>query len=251
MRPEAVAELPQVPSFNTPDHQGLTPLMYALRWGHLETAAVLLPFVDKSSVDNHRRTALHIAVMSGMSIDQAKAIKLLLFNPGIDINAQDDMGRTALHWAAWLGQSDSVVALMAERPGPLPGVDVSIRDNSGYKAECLAKAKNYYKIESLLRSNPRSHAYIRHYQGAPSRISVPLPIRAQLTGQTADRGPSSVRGWDPTESVASTVYVGGDGSVAPESAVGGPGEGSKGPGCRHRVGQALKWALRLDPTRRR
>eukprot|EP00731_Ephydatia_muelleri_P023408 Em0015g991a len=78
---------------NLQDNNGRTPLMVALRAGHLKTVQLLL---DRCAQINHQdqdgNTALHVAAIE----DHVDCARVLLFHPGIDVNMKNNKGHTAV-----------------------------------------------------------------------------------------------------------------------------------------------------------
>ena len=70
-------------------------------------------------------TALHVAAEN----DHEDVVKLLLQQPGIDVNVRDSDGRTALHYTAY-NTRGSVAAILLQHPS----VDVKATDNKGQTA---------------------------------------------------------------------------------------------------------------------
>jgi ankyrin repeat protein len=85
--------------------------------------------VELSTIDNHGRTALHIAVERGHY-----EIFMLLLEAGADITAVDRDQRTVLHEASRKGNISMVKVLLR-----IPKVDVNAKDIDGASALCIAQ----------------------------------------------------------------------------------------------------------------
>jgi ankyrin repeat protein len=89
------------------------PLHWACRYGHRETASVLLDIDGAFAGDAHGRTPLHVAAEH----DQAAVVRLLV-DHGIDVDVQDDKGQTPLFYAAFGQCADVVSSLLAKGADP-------------------------------------------------------------------------------------------------------------------------------------
>ena len=71
----------------------------------------------------HKWTSLMLAVYN----NDEHLVSLLLEQPGIEVNAQDEYGRTALHGAAFNETNINVIKLLLN----FPGIDIDVTDQSG------------------------------------------------------------------------------------------------------------------------
>lgn len=98
------------PDIDIPDTTGRTPLMLAADLGNLPAMEQLIEHGAKvNSVDQHGLTVLHHAVDSG----NKNVVRLLLKNPAVDINAEDNKGKTPLRRSE-LNHYDAITALLSE-----------------------------------------------------------------------------------------------------------------------------------------
>ena len=81
-----------------------TPLMWAVRFGHLKVIKILLEQknVDLYAKDRYGHTALHIATIDG----QLGALDLLLSSERLDVNCPDRCGNSAFWLSVELGRDD-------------------------------------------------------------------------------------------------------------------------------------------------
>jgi ankyrin repeat protein len=107
---------------NPKDAYGYTPLLWAIRGGHIESIRVLLgqKSVDADSSDRRGRRLLSWAADS---LQSTEAIKLLLEHGNVDINAMDILGRTALSYAATEGPVEAVKLLLQK-----DGIQANLKD---------------------------------------------------------------------------------------------------------------------------
>ena len=106
-----------------------TPLLIAAEHGHDDIAAALLAKgASPLKTDGQGRTALHLAAHNGND----DLVKLLLEQPGVDINAVDDFGRTALHHACLREKDDAAKVLLTA------GAQSDLYDKNGFTPLQLA-----------------------------------------------------------------------------------------------------------------
>jgi ankyrin repeat protein len=93
---------------NEEDPLGNTPLCWAVRNGHVETAKALLAAKAKlTDLTKEGREIFHHVAQSGN-----QAMVRLLVNNGLDVNEEDQAGKTALHHAAAKGNKGMVSLLV-------------------------------------------------------------------------------------------------------------------------------------------
>lgn len=129
---------------NTPDKQGRTPLMYALRFDQIRAAQFLLEqgaLVDQQTHD--KSTALHYACFQG----NEHSVKFLTDEAKANARIVDNEGRTPLHWSMHNRSIKVFDALLAH--GDLNEADLNARDSSGMTAVMWACC--YDSIEHLER----------------------------------------------------------------------------------------------------
>ncbi|QRD92991.1 ankyrin repeat-containing domain protein [Aspergillus flavus] len=87
------------------DRRGKTSLLLAAMKGYSNTIAVLLPYgVNVNKVDSYHRTALSLAAERGSTA----LIRLLLRQPGNEVDHPDATGRTPLVWVVRAGNVQAV-----------------------------------------------------------------------------------------------------------------------------------------------
>jgi len=120
------------------DSQGRTALMYALENNKIEVIKLLVERNSDSNRlsynigDNHGQTPLIKAVIK----NDTDAVKYLLEEPKVNINARDHSSRTALIYAVIYGHKDCVDLLLDK------GADMSVEDCEG-KTAFIHAAINY------------------------------------------------------------------------------------------------------------
>jgi ankyrin repeat protein len=94
---------------NVRDISGRTPLFYAAGYGNLEIAQLLVETkgVDIDPRDNSGRTPLSLAAGAG----SLEIVRLLMRTPGVNKNAHDNKGNTPLWYARHSGSDDVVLEL--------------------------------------------------------------------------------------------------------------------------------------------
>jgi len=101
---------------------------------------LLLADIDPNSKNIDGRTILHSAVEAmHWSPRHMKTVKLLLANPKVDVNAQDNYGDTPLHIATANGNMDAVRELLNH------GCDVLLKNS--FKENALGRAINNNNVE--------------------------------------------------------------------------------------------------------
>jgi len=94
---------------------GLTPLMWALRFGHLHVARELLAAGARVDVcDAFGRQPLRHAA----SAARADGVRLVLAQGGVDVDARDHKGWSALARAAFRGNATTVSVLLSAGATP-------------------------------------------------------------------------------------------------------------------------------------
>ena len=92
---------------------------------------------------NERGKFKRTSLMEAVSDAKAPLVSLLLQQPGIQVNAKDNIGRTALHYAAlfWSGTEErkKVIKLLLS----FPGIDTEITKNTGETPLTLAKEQYF------------------------------------------------------------------------------------------------------------
>jgi ankyrin repeat protein len=128
---------------NLTNRLGVTPLMVACQWNHLEIVRFLL---DKGadielSGRSCGRNALMYACLSG----NARLVELIL-QRGAWIDATDCTGRTPLMMAATVGHTE-IVRLLVKN-----GAKINLRDNTGKSAQDWASCEGHRDVVEFLRA---------------------------------------------------------------------------------------------------
>lgn len=158
---------------NTPDEDGNTLLIVAIRHKNAKLADVLVNAGAKLNLrNNYGETAIMLASYNGLRDIVEKLyvkgaeinhngwnpliyaatnghvdIVQLLLGGGVQINATSENGTTALMMAARSNHSDAVKVLLKN------GADPNIRNESGGTALKWALARNYHDVVELLKSS--------------------------------------------------------------------------------------------------
>ena len=104
---------------------------------------------DVNSADEDRRTALMAAVMGG----HEAIVRLLIEQPGIDLNLRDSLeveANTALHHAVLEGQNSILRVLLQQ-----PQLDVNLLNDCDHSPLMTAVYNRDLKSVSLLLADPR------------------------------------------------------------------------------------------------
>lgn len=123
-----------------PDAPGNTPLLWAARKGGLGSTQNLWEVANKRLRDNHGRTALHLAALSGM----ADVAEWLVTKAGADKEARDRSMYRPLHWAAINGH-EKIVDLLINM-GAAKNAEIS----SSFTPLHCAAAKGHTHVIALL-----------------------------------------------------------------------------------------------------
>lgn len=108
---------------NTADHNGRTPLMWAV-------------YTNYNAPDKALQK----------DVERLAYVHALLALPGIDIHAKDEDGFTALHWAAWSGMPYCTLTLAKS------GLDVNEPESHGYTPLMLAALRGNAEVVDVLLS---------------------------------------------------------------------------------------------------
>ena len=112
----------------TMDHTGWTPRLAAAAYGWRGRPEIVHEFsaVNVNRLDRRRRTALHNAVMGGVSV---KHIKILI-DWGVNVNAQDEDGNTILH-LAMQNKGFAVLDMLRFMVQEVKGVNLNLPNSAG------------------------------------------------------------------------------------------------------------------------
>lgn len=144
---------------------GLTPLILAVREGHLGVVKTLLEYkasCTKVTAAN-KRLPLHFAASKGFA-----SISKLLLDAGADINALDSSGFSAIHLAATWGCYESVNILLKEgantqRDGPSP-LTVAARKSYLKCTKLLLEDKTDTEFQTRRNTALRDAAFNKHLE---------------------------------------------------------------------------------------
>lgn len=136
-------------SCNVSDADGLTPLHYAARDGHMTLVRQLL--LAKASCRaisyDAQYTPLHLAAL----YDQDDILRVLLMADTCDVNQPDAYGKTVAHYVALRGMVRVLPALMAA------GADINMQDSCGWCPLHWACYENQrVAVEALLAAGART-----------------------------------------------------------------------------------------------
>ncbi len=121
------------------DSNGDTPLHYATRGRRTESVKALLEFgSDPTQTNNDGQSALHCGLHAGLALFQ------LLLKYASDVSKTDSRGRAAIHYAAEMGYTDIVEALL-DRAAKIDTVDYR-----GNTALHLAAGRGNHAVTQLL-----------------------------------------------------------------------------------------------------
>lgn len=121
------------------DSSGDTPLHYATRRNRMESVKTLLEFGCCPNQANHDgQTALHCGINTGLALFQ------LLLKYGGDASQVDSRGRAAIHYAAEIGYTDIVKAILDSV------ANINTIDSRGNTALHLAAGRGNHEVNQLL-----------------------------------------------------------------------------------------------------
>jgi len=145
---------------------GGTPLIRAVEWGALEAVKLLLKDVrvDVNAVDRNGRTALHAACSSR----RPRIVEALLADSRTDVNCHQCTGTTPLMSAAQVGSQEAVELLLQD-----VRVDVNEVDRRGKTALHRACKEDQDRIVAILLANPWTNVHCRQPDGTtPLMLAV-------------------------------------------------------------------------------
>ncbi|XP_026290950.1 ankyrin repeat family A protein 2 [Frankliniella occidentalis] len=137
------AELEQESKTDSPDENGLTPLMWAAAYGQLSTVQLFLKHgaqIDKLGPEGE--TPLLLAAAAG----HHDVVRLLL-NEGAAVNHADDIGNTAIMYAAHGDHPHCVNELL------LQGADFSATNENGDTAYTMVVRSNSHLAQVVLENH--------------------------------------------------------------------------------------------------
>lgn len=161
---------------------GEYPLFVASKAGHPEMVKVLLEAgADVNQKDDEQETILHWLGHLGHQESHLEVVKILVQEPKIDINSQDNEGNTPLHLASFSGNT-KIVKVLAQMPGikinaknqngwtpflaatavvvrleivkylaQIPGINLEARNNEGKNVLHLASQKGKWEVVDFLK----------------------------------------------------------------------------------------------------
>lgn len=155
------------------DVDGETPLLAALRLGHLQTAALLVARgADIHRAAHHGVTPLQLTVAGGHVELSAE-----LLRAGADPNAQDRFGRTALYEAAQRGDLQVTMLLLRH------GADATLASRQGHDALQVARRMGHEQLLQMLRAS----APVQRKFGAASDQALAASSPRALAGAVASQ----------------------------------------------------------------
>ncbi len=125
---------------NTETDIGWTPLHYAVRMNHPDTAKLLITRGADIDSPGRGNAPIHLAAFNGY-----KDMLMILIDSGADIHAAGSEGWTAVFFACCAGHSDIVELLIGK------GAKVDIKDNHGRTPLEVAIQKGYDDLAEQLR----------------------------------------------------------------------------------------------------
>ncbi|CDK30242.1 ankyrin repeat domain-containing protein [Candidatus Babela massiliensis] len=187
---------------NIKDRFNSTPLIYALKFGKLKVAQLILSYdnIDVNVIDNNGYTALMYAVYKGyrdvaelilqydpdVNIKYENQENILmqacfqnleniiqdLLDKGIDVNSKNNYGVTALIRACDVGNINIVKTLLA-----CEGIDIDVQDNKGWTPLMYAANKRHNEVIRLLLEHKKNITAIKDL----NRSSLPKDTNSKLT----------------------------------------------------------------------
>jgi ankyrin repeat protein len=116
-------------------------------------------------------TALIYAVANG----NIQATEILLEQPTINVNLQDEYGLTALIWAVRTGREDCLESLLKH-----PSIDVNLQDFDSRTALMYAVNRGYEKAIRLLLGHPGINVNVQNKLDVPAWELATNSIREQF-----------------------------------------------------------------------
>lgn len=159
--------------FDAQDNLGRTPLFHAVR--DVALAGLLISSGGAApNVGPQGASPLHVAAYR----DGEQLVRALIA-AGLEVDARDRDGRTPLHWAAFMGRSRALGALVAA-----PGIDLDAADKMGRTPLDWAVAACQKQVAELLRARgarPPSADGIRRLDACAAQKPSPLHGAARRT----------------------------------------------------------------------
>lgn len=148
--------------------EGLTPLLFAAKNGHISCVNLLVFRKARINLAScpERVSATHYA-----SIGPSRQLLEFLISNGGKVNAHDETGQTPLHYACHRGGSFIVATLLSH------GADIHANDKYGRTPLLMAASRNNYEAIALLLGN---QAYP---SCAAANGNTPLHVAAEVNGE--------------------------------------------------------------------
>jgi len=160
--------------------RGMTALMFAINWGHVETVELLLQHgADVNARDKGNFTPLMTACFKG---NAQVARKLLEYNPKIDAKGPED--NTALHYAAMMDLRNIVYLLLKA------GANPTIENQEKKTPPEIASEFEYEKLMKLFRAWPKKkkRMYLRKVVGLLVDSIIPDSDNASIRFSLVELG---------------------------------------------------------------
>eukprot|EP00210_Caulerpa_lentillifera_P005472 g5232.t1 len=168
--------------------EGLTPLLFATKNGHVSCVNLLVFRKARINLAScpERISAIHYA-----SIGPSRQLLEFLISNRANVNAHDETGQTPLHYACHRGSSITVATLLSH------GADIHANDKYGRTPLLMAASKNNYEAVALLlrnqaypscaAANGNTPLHAAAEEGGEESVQLLLKHRADANAKNAKR----------------------------------------------------------------